>query len=542
VIYGETEVIKLFRTEFGKTVFFNKYRNKAGGCDTWEDLCDTLVKRVCTGLMHPGDMTQLAAYMREMKFIPAGRYLYYAGREAAFFNNCFSFTAEDSREGWADLGYKHFMALMVGGGCGTYYGEVRPRGELISRTGGVASGPIPLMHAMNEIGRNVQQGGSRRSALYGSLPALHENTDEFLVAKDWSEEVKALKAVDFNFPAPLDMTNISVQYDDITQIGTKVFNDNVYQACKTGEPGMQFDFYAPNEVGRNACAEFITDQDSDLCNLGSINLSRIGSIEELRDVTYLASQFLACGSIRAELPYQRCYEVRESSRKIGLGLMGVHEWCIRRGYKYGASLELKKWLFEYQAYSEVGANEITRRNSVTDCIRFRSVAPAGTISILAGTTSGIEPLFATGIKRRFLEGSTWKYQYIAEPFVKYLVTEGIDPAAIETSSDLAKDIERRLAFQADVQKFVDMGISSTINLPEWGSEYNNEDTVDNCIQSVKKYATELRGLTFYPDGSRGGQPLTPVSFKEAIENEGTTFTEGLDFLETVSCPSGACGI
>ncbi len=145
----------MFRTEFGKTIFEQKYRNAAGGCATWAELCDTLVQRVCGGLMSPGDMTQLSFYMREMKFIPAGRYLYYAGRDAAFFNNCFSFIAEDSREGWAELGHKHFMALMVGGGCGSFYGDIRPEGETISRTGGYASGPFPLVYAMNEIGRNV---------------------------------------------------------------------------------------------------------------------------------------------------------------------------------------------------------------------------------------------------------------------------------------------------------------------------------------------------------------------------------------------------
>ena len=83
-----------WKTEFSRTIFEQKYRNSAGGCGTWEELCDTLVQRVCSDLMSKGDMTQLAAYMRDMKFIPAGRYLYYAGRDAAFFNNCFSFIGE----------------------------------------------------------------------------------------------------------------------------------------------------------------------------------------------------------------------------------------------------------------------------------------------------------------------------------------------------------------------------------------------------------------------------------------------------------------
>ncbi len=532
----------MFRTDFGKTIFETKYRNAMGGCATWEELCDTLVQRVCRGKMSPGDMTQLASYMRDMKFIPAGRYLYYAGREAKFFNNCFSFIAEDSREGWAELGHKHFMALMVGGGCGSFYGDIRPEGETISRTGGYASGPLPLMYAMNEIGRNVQQGGSRRSALYASLPWDHADIDQFLFSKDWSEEVKDLKAKDFNFPAPLDMTNISVQYDSINGINSSIFEANVRQAMKTGEPGFQFDLYTPEEVGRNACAEFITEHDSDLCNLGSINMSRIDSLAEMHDVAYLGSQFLVCGSLMSELPFGRCYDVRNEHRKIGLGLMGVHEFLLENGFRYEMNWLLEKMLENYELGSEAGADYLTKYLGVSDCERYRSVAPAGTISILAGTTSGIEPLYSVATKRRYLEGKTWKYEYTIDPLAEQLIKDGAPEDSIETAIDLSKDIERRVKFQADVQEYVDMGISSTLNLPPWGSDNNNHETVDDSIQIFRKYAPMLRGLTCYPDGSRGGQPLTVVPYTEAKGQTGKSFEEELEFLTTVSCPSGACGI
>lgn len=532
-----------FRTQFGATTFENKYRNTAGVCDSWSDLCDTLVQRVCGPYMAPGHMTQLAEYMRTFKFIPAGRYLYYAGRKAAFFNNCFGFRAGDSREGWADLGHKHFMALMTGGGVGTAYGDVRPKGSIISRTGGTASGPMGLMYAMNEIGRNVKQGGSRRAALYASLPWHHKDWWEFSTAKDWSEEVKALKAKDFNFPASLDMTNISTVYNTIESLESLEFFHNTEQACKTGEPGFQFDIYTPEEVIRNACAEFISAHDSDMCNLGSLNISRIKDLVELADVAYLASMFLYCGSLQAELPLDKCYEVRDKHRKIGLGLMGVHEWLLRRESRYEVTPELHRWLSVYEQASTKGADDMSVRIGSSPCERYRSVAPAGTISILAGTTSGIEPLFATGVKRRYLKGDTWEHQYIVEPLAKYLVQEvGISLGTIETSADLSQDIERRIKFQADIQEYVDMGISSTINLPAWGSEFNNPDTVVQTSKIIKKYAPMLRGLTFYPDGARGGQPLTQVPYQEALEKEGEVFTEELEFLETTSCPSGACGV
>ena len=119
---------------------------------------------------------------------------------------------------------------------------------------------------------------------------------------------------------------------------------------------------------------------------------------------------------------------------------------------------------------------------------------------------------------------------------------GMPEDEIETAIDLSRDIERRIKFQADMQKYVDMGISSTLNLPSWGTEYNNEYTVDYSIQIFRKYAPRLRGITCYPDGSRGGQPLTVVPYNEAKDKVGQTFEEKLEFLTTVSCPSGACGI
>lgn len=113
---------------------------------------------------------------------------------------------------------------------------------------------------------------------------------------------------------------------------------------------------------------------------------------------------------------------------------------------------------------------------------------------------------------------------------------GIDPESIETASDLASDVERRVKFQADVQDFVDMSISSTINLPKWNSDNNNPSLVETYANIVARYAPRLRGLTFYPDGSRGGQPLTKVAYKDALAQEGVVYAE------TDSCVGGVCGI
>ena len=158
------------------------------------------------------------------------------------------------------------------------------------------------------------------------------------------------------------------------------------------------------------------------------------------------------------------------------------------------------------------------------------------------TSSGVEPIFSVGTKRRYLSGDTWKYQYIVDPLAKQLIQEGVDPDSIETAADLAEDPERRIKFQADIQQYVDMGISSTINLPAYGTEFNNKDLVYTYINLFRKYAPELRGITCYPNGSRGGQPLTTVSYAEALENEGQEFEEKYNFLTESSCPSGACSL
>ena len=224
--YGELMTVEQneFRNSFAANVFRFKYAQGPG--DTWAKLCERLVDDVCgtmggklTPIMSKDDMKQLIQYMKDFKFLAGGRYLYYAGRPFHAWNNCFLLRAEeDTREEWSNVTWRAMSCLMTGGGIGIDYSRLRPAGKALSRTGGTASGPIPLMYAINEIGRNVMQGGSRRSAIYASLNWQHEDITAFLTAKNWSEVVRQQKAVDFNFPGPLDMTNISVNYDDAAMV------------------------------------------------------------------------------------------------------------------------------------------------------------------------------------------------------------------------------------------------------------------------------------------------------------------------------------
>ena len=541
-----------FRNSFGENVFRFKYAQ--GPADSWDKLSERLVDDVCGsrgGTIHPlmskEDQKQLAEYIKEMKFIPGGRYLYYAGRPFKAYNNCFLLRAEeDTREEWANVTWRAMSCLMTGGGIGIDYSRLRPAGKALSRTGGTASGPIPLMYAINEIGRNVMQGGSRRSAIYASLNWQHDDVHQFLESKNWSDEIRAAKLKDFNAWAPLDMTNISVNYDDAALVGglenNPVFLKNVRQALSTAEPGFSFNFGdKQNETLRNACTEVTSEDDSDVCNLGSINLGAISNLEEFKSVVGLASKFLVCGTLRADLPYDKVYRIREKNRRLGLGLMGIHEWLLQRGYKYEVSPELHKWLEIYRDESKRSADEHCDRLYISRPVAYRAIAPTGSIGILAGTTTGIEPLFAVAYKRRFLtEGTKWKYQYVVDGTAQTLIQQyGVNPDSIESALDLSTNYEQRIKFQADIQDYVDMSISSTINLPAWGSKENNETRVGEFAKILAKYAPRLRGFTCYPDGSRGGQPLTAVPYAEAIKHKDAVYDEVVDICDLTG--GGTCG-
>lgn len=542
-----------FRNSFAENVFRFKYAQGPG--DTWAKLSERLVEDVCGSrngtvpiLMSTEDRKLLTQLIKDMKFIPGGRYLYYAGRPFKAYNNCFLLRAEeDTREEWSNVTWRAMSCLMTGGGIGIDYSRLRPAGKALSRTGGTASGPIPLMSAINEIGRNVMQGGSRRSAIYASLNWQHEDIQKFLYIKNWSEDIKAMKLKDFNASAPLDMTNISVNYDDASMVGglenNAVFLQNVRQAMETAEPGFSFNFGAKqNETLRNACTEVTSEDDSDVCNLGSINMGRITSIEEFKQVIELGSKFLVCGTLRADLPYEKVYKVREKNRRLGLGLMGIHEWLLKKGYKYEVSPELHKWLAVYRDESKRAADEHCDRFFISRPVAYRAIAPTGSIGILAGTTTGIEPLFAVAYKRRFLtEGTKWKYQYVVDGTADLLIQQyGVKPDAIESALDLSENYEQRIKFQADIQDYVDMSISSTINLPSWGTKHNNENEVKTFAGVLAKYAPRLRGFTCYPDGSRGGQPLTAVPYEESLKHKDVVYEE-IDVCE-ISGKGGSCGV
>lgn len=535
----------IFSNKFAYDIYLQKY--SLDKQETWKDTCHRVVKGVCGQLLDGKTQDKLFQYMYERKFIPGGRYLYSAGRPFHQVNNCFLFRADDSREGWADALHKATAALMTGGGIGFDYSSLREEGALIRRTGGTSTGPIALMNMVNEAGRYIMQGGQRRSAIWAGLVWNHPDVFKFIHLKDHSADLKSIKEKDFTFPLPMELTNISVNYNTDFFIAIedekhpkhdmakKVWLDNCRQAFSSAEPGMAFNFRKDNESLRNACTEVVSEDDSDKCNLGTVWMNRCKDKKEFADVVKCATQFLLCGGIYSDVPTDKIREIGNKNNRIGLGLGGIHEWLMIRGEGYDVVPELHKWLAIYRDESDGSAFITAKQLNVAVPKGIRAIAPTGTIGIIAETTTGIEPLFCKAYKRRYFKEGKWLSQYVVDGSVKRLLDQGVKLEQIQDTYDLS--FKQRVKFQADVQNYVDMAISSTCNVAPWGTESNNDATLEKNAAILLKYAKRLRGFTVYPDGSRGGQPLTPVPLDKALASEGQVFEENI-----AECVGGVCGI
>ncbi len=533
------------------------WTKKDGTKETWEDIAKRVVENVFSVVTEVKEGTDISKWEKlkekligiisERKFIPGGRFLAQAGRDYHQTNNCFLIRAEDTREGWGELLNKVTVMLMSGGGIGIDYSSLRPKDSPLKRSGGVSSGTIPLMKIVNEVGRGVMSGGKRRSAIWAGLNWNHGDIFEFIDSKNWSPEIKKIKEKDFDFPAAMDMTNISVILDKDFfdafdnkenpqhKLAQEVYWKSVENMVKYSEPGFSVNYENKNESLRNACTEVVSEDDSDVCCLGSINLPKIKDIEELKEVTELGQLFLILGILYSHVPHPKVGEIKRKNMRTGLGAMGFHHWLIQHGHKYEPNEELAQWLSVWRDASDSSAKKWSKILGVNEPIKKRAIAPNGTISIAGGqTTSGIEPIFALAYQRRYLTPDGWRKQYVVDFVAEKLHEEGFDISKVEDAHSLSLNVEKRIKFQEFVQEFVDNSISSTINLPAYGELGNNDFKKFGKI--LYKYLPKLRGITCYADGSRGGQPLTPVDFEFAITKKNVVF-EGNE-----ECDNGVCGI
>ena len=541
--------------EFARTILNERYAwTEDGQKETLPEVGMRVAKNCFKSVGAPRSLiTGTANLIGLRKIMPGGRYLTNCGRPYHQVNNCVLQRAEDSREGWSDNMRKLTMALMTGAGVGVEYSLLRKKGSPIRKTGGVASGPIALMQMNNEAGRGIRQGGDRRSAEWAGLNWKHGDIMQFIHLKDWIPEVRALKLKYVDFPATMDSTNISVGLDDeffiayhnekhsLHGLAQMVYWEAVKQMLKTGEPGFSVNVgkYA-KEILRNACTEVTSADPDDICNLGSVNLARIESLGEMEECCEYLTALLLAGSVYSDVPYPEIDLVRTKNRRLGVGLMGAHEWLLKNGKRYGPDDELAKYLEVYVNVTDRAAIEYAKKWDTSVPIARRAMAPNGTIGIIGETTTGVEPMLVVALKRLYYKGDARHFQYIIDPCAKRLIEQGIHPDSIEDAYSLADDPERRVLFQTFIQKYVDQGISSTINLPPWGSERNNENTVEKFGNMLIKPLKELRGITVYPDGARGGQPMQAVAYKTAIKHIGEVFVETGDVCDLTK--GGGCGI
>ena len=518
----------------------------SGRYETWEDIAARVVWNIVRPIPNmpydiPGEMYLM---IRDRKFIPGGRILSQAGRPYHQTDNCYTLRAEDSREGWADLAHKCSMMFMSGGGVGVDYSDIRPYGSTLSRSGGIASGPLPLLEMVNSIAAASRAGGERRGACYASLKYDHDDIHDFIQMKE--------------VPGALQHTNISVRFD--TQFtadmshdnackevsATSVFMETLRHACQYGDPGFQFDW--DDQVLRNACTEIISNTDSDSCCIGSVNLAAISTLQELSDVTNLGILFLLCNTLYTDFPTDMVEKVKGQNRRLGLGLMGIAEWFMQRGLRYGyvdnndtlmPQDSMTCWLRTWQQNCDNAALHWSNKLSVNTPVATRAIAPTGTISIMGHTTPGIEPIFHTAYQRTTNTLKTkdysdgYKREVVVDPIVQKWMEQGYDVQDIDTAytlSQTTRGIDRRLAFQAYVQQFVDNAISSTVNLPPY------VEGMEHTIAPILlRYLPQLRGVTFYPDGRHSNQPVTPIDIADI-----DLFQQTLD--QGPTCSNGECGL
>jgi len=523
-----------FESEFQYKIYKQKYSRD--GVEEWTDTVDRVVTAV--------GYSYIRKYMEERVFIPGGRYLYACGRPVHNVSNCFALRAIDSREGWAKLMYDSMMTLMMGGGIGVDYSALRPAGTPIIGTGGIASGPISLMKALDAAALNIRQGGSRRSALWSGLDWQHKDIYEFIKAKHRTPEERARKAKDFNEYLPLELTNLSINLDRLffmelergSEAAKKLWTTALKSALETGDPGFSVNYNNPVESLRNACSEFISEDSGDSCNLGTVFINRIRDKDHMAEVVRHAMKFLIRGALYTNRPTEDSRRVSRENNKVGLGLGGIGEFLLRQGSALEVTPELRGLLEVYAEESERVGRSYARKIGLSEPKSFRAIAPNGTIAILAGTTGGIEPLFCTAYKRSFWRGDEYTSEVVIDPVAQRLLADGRHTSTIYDAHDI--DFEQRVKFQAEVQEYVDMGISSTVNLPMWGTDKNNFTNVQEKGDILLKYIKRLRGITVYPDGAIGGQPLQKIPLDEALKMKEGVVIEGME--ET--CKGGVCGL
>ena len=516
--------------------------------------------------------------LTSLDFLPNSPTLMNAGTPLGQLSACFVLPMEDSMESiFAAL---RDMALVQrsGGGTGFSFGRLRPEGDLIASTGGTSSGPISFMHIFDCATENIKLGGKRRGANMGVLPVDHPDILAFIDAKRTAGVLANFNlsvGITDAFMAALEGNEPYVLHHPtsgrvIDQLNARVVFDRIAQAAwATGDPGLIFldtinRAHPLPSLGRieatNPCGE-VPLLPYEACNLGSINLAHFIKLEQdkaemdwvrLAEVVHQTIRFLDDVLVVNRYPLPEIEAMTLSNRKIGLGVMGFAELLIRLGIPYrsegaiafarqlmhfiqdearrtSAALASERGAFPSWKHSVYAGQGVQLRNATVI-----SIAPTGTISIIAGTSSGIEPLFALSYRRVGVLGGQTLAEYnplfltigermgfLTADVLEYVASHGTlagAPHLSEAVRDLfatALEIEPRqhVLIQAAFQSSVDNAVSKTINLP-------TDATSERVAEIYREaYHLGLKGITIYRYGSIADQVLQLGAGEEPYEKE-----------------------